>query len=369
MPGGNKMKESRVMDGSKTLWHMDRVLDLDNGKRIAPVHIDMGIAKFCNVACVFCYGDHQIMTKDYIKQEPLLQTMKDAGEIGIRSIAIIGDGEPTMNPHFYEALRVGKESGLSLATSTNGVLLNSDEKLETILDTCEWMRFCLGAGSREGYQKVHQKDYFDKVVSNVERLVQLKERKGSKCDIGFQAVFVPGQMEQDMIDEAKLAVNLGVDYFVIKQCSLPDGNKRVGKIEFDPKNYGRPETIEALKYAESLSTDRTKIIPKWNVMAQGGVRDYQGCPSIPLVSEISGNGDWYPCGFMFGNKPEFSEFKFGNVHEQSLKKIWESDRYWDIVKRMNDYNVQKDCAGCCRQDQVNRFLSKYHEAPKGRNFI
>ena len=47
----------RLMDGTKMLWHMDRIIDhFDKNKRVAPVHIDMGIAKFCNVNCIFCYG-------------------------------------------------------------------------------------------------------------------------------------------------------------------------------------------------------------------------------------------------------------------------------------------------------------------------
>lgn len=360
----------RRMDSSKTIYHMDRVIDFfEEGKRIPPVHIDMGISKFCNINCVFCYGIYQNMSKEMIERGTLLQTMRDAGEIGVRSIAVIGDGEPTMNPNFYDALKVGKESGLSLATSTNGVLLDTDSKLETILENCEWMRFTLAAGDREGYKRNHRKDYWDEVSKNVRRIVELRDQEGYECDIGLQAVFVPNMMEEDMIKEARFAVDSGVDYFVIKQCSLPEDNRKVANVEFDPEDYGKEEVKEYLRRAEDMSTERTKIIPKWNVMGQFGERDYQGCPSIPLVSEMSGNGDWYPCGYMFGEKEEFDEYKFGNVHEKSLKEIWESDRYWDIVEKMKQFNVQNDCTGCCRQDQVNRFLSDYLDKPKGINFI
>jgi len=358
------------MDSSKTLWHMDRVIEhFDKGKRIAPVHIDMGISKFCNINCVFCYGVYQNRKKTIIKKDALLQTMRDAGEIGVRSIAIIGDGEPTVNPYFYEALKVGKESGLSLATSTSGVLLDNYDKRLAVLENTEWMRFCLAAGTKEQYKQFHRVDQFDKVRRNIEAMVNLRDSRGLECDIGLQAVYVPGIMNDAMIDEAKLAVDLGVDYFVIKQCSLPEGNQRVGDVEFNPIEYDNPKNVEALKIAESYSTERTKIIPKWNVIKQKGTKDYKGCPSIPLISEISGNGDWYPCGYMFGEKPEFDEYRFGNLHEKSLKEIFESDRYWDIIEKMKNYDVQNDCAGCCRQDQVNRFIDNYLNKPKGINFI
>ena len=117
-----------------------------------------------------------------------------------------------------------------------------------------------------------------------------------------------------------------------------------------------------------MSTDKTKIIPKWNVMAQKGFKDYKGCPSIPIISEMSGNGDWYPCGFMFKQK-KFEKFKFGNVHETSLKEMFESDKYWKIIEEMKTLNVQKECSGCCRQDNANKFLEEYLNKPNGVNFI
>lgn len=360
----------RMMDSTKTLWHMDRVIaHYDKGERIAPVHIDMGIAKFCNIKCVFCYGIYQTPQNKYIQREPLLQTMKDAKEIGVRSIAFIGDGEPTMNPYFYEALRVGKEAGLSLACSTNGILVNTDEKLETILDTCEWMRFCLAAGTEEGYKKIHNSDKFDTVIKNMKRLVELRDQKGYDCDIGFQAVFVPNLMEKEIIEEAKLAVKLGVDYFVIKQCSLPDKGQ-TGMYQFDLDDYDRPEVKGMLKQCEELSNNKTKIIPKWNTISLKGKKDYEGCKAVPLLSEISGNGDWYPGGCMFGN-PIYDEYKFGNLHEKSLKEIFESDRYWEIIEKMKTFDVHNSpaCEGACRLDSTNKFIDDYLKKPNGVNFI
>ena len=119
-----------------------------------------------------------------------------------------------------------------------------------------------------------------------------------------------------------------------------------------------------------MSNNKTQIIVKWNVINLKGKKAYKGCPSIPLISEMSGNGDWYPCGYMFGGKKKFDKYKFGNVHEMSLKEIFESDRYWGIIKEMKEnFNVQKQCKGCCRQDQVNIFLDNYLNFPKGVNFI
>lgn len=365
-----QIDKKRRMDGTKLFWHMQRVEErFRNDERVAPIHLDMGIAKFCNISCSFCYGKYQNLKPVYIKREPLLQTMKDAAEIGVKSISIVGDGEPTCNPHFYEALRIGKKCGLDLATSTNGVLVNNEHRMETILESCVWMRFCFSAGTKEGYKIIHGKDRFDVVVENIRKIVEMRDKYGYKCEIGMQAVFVPTLMAQEMVEESKLAIELGVDYLVIKQCSLPDEGES-GMSFFDVNEYDKPEIDNALQKCQEMSTNKTEIIPKWNLIKQKGHKIYKHCPSVALISEISGNGDWYPCGYMFGEKPEFEQYKFGNVHEKSLKEIWESERYWEIIKYMEtEFNSQKDCKGCCRLDSTNEFCYDYLHPPLGINFI
>ena len=195
------MKEKRRMhDGSKTLWNMDRVIaHFDRGERIAPVHIDMGIAKFCNINCIFCYGLYQNPAKEFIQRDALLQTMKDAGEIGVRSIGFIGDGEPTCNPNVYEGLREGKKAGIDMAISTNGVTVDDVDKQLAIVESCEWMRFCLAAGTRKGYKKIHRVDKFDRVIRNIEGIIDVNDFSKAGCDIGLQSVHIPKLMDDEVV--------------------------------------------------------------------------------------------------------------------------------------------------------------------------
>jgi len=374
-------QDNRIMDGTKLPYHKERIeAHFDRNEIVAPIHIDWGIAKFCNVACVFCFGQYQNMMKKYIQREPLMNALRDAGKEGVKSVAFIGDGEPTVNPNWKEAMYVAKESGLDVAISTNGVLVNNDEARHAILDNATWMRFCLAAGDREGYKRIHQRDYFDKVKKNVADLVNMRDRDGFDVDIGLQSVYVPGAMDEDMIKESELAVKLGVDYFVIKQCSLPDKNKKVGQVEFNIEAYEDPKTKETLEKCESYSNDRTQIIPKWATMKRKGAREYKHCPAVPLISEISGNGDWFPCGYFFGEKPEYDNLRFGNLHEQSFSEILHSDRYWKIIDHMrNKFNSSTECTGSCRLDPCNKEIDKYLKNkeltpitiknPKGVNFI
>ena len=50
------MTDKYLMDSHKLYWHLDRINDWKNGKKIAPVHIDVGISKGCNIKCHYCFG-------------------------------------------------------------------------------------------------------------------------------------------------------------------------------------------------------------------------------------------------------------------------------------------------------------------------
>lgn len=368
------MDKERRMDDTKMLWHMDRVMAwLDRGERVPPVHIDAGLTKKCNERCIYCYGYFQNMTGEVMSRDALVENLVRSGaRIGLRSLAFIGDGDPTLNPALYEALQVGKKEGLSLSISTSGILLNTDERIATVLESCEWMRFNISAFTVEGYAAIHRvsEKARNTVLDNIRRMVEYKHKHGLTCDIGLQTVFVPtGDMPKELEALSKFAVEVGVDYHVIKQCSLPDAGES-GMVQFAMSDYDRPEIVDLLKRVEALSTKQTVIIPKWTLIQQKGEKPYENCSSIPFISEVSGNGDWYPCGYMFGGKPQWKDFRFGNLHEQSLEEMWSSDRYWNIVRYMDkEFDVHTMCHGCCRQDKCNEFAYTYKNKPKGVNFI
>jgi len=349
-------------DGTKLLWHIDRVIDhFDKGKRIAPIHIDMGATATCNSDCVYCYAKHQGHGGEILDRDVFLRFMEEAPQVGVKSIAIIGDGEPTLNPALYDAVRVGKENGLDLSVGTNGIAL-TPEKIEALLKNCVWLRFNLSAGTREGYKLVHGKDNWDRVSHNIRTATLIKKDKGYTCTIGLQMVLIP-QCIGEVIPEAEFAVKTGVDYMVVKQYSDPICDKMS---QVDRNWYSDDKTKDILKQAESMSTDNTQIIIKWGLMQFHDNKPYKHCVDLPVLIEISGTGKVYPCGYHFRNP----KYEMGDLNKQSIGEILDSDRYWDIVRFCREEHiVGKDCHGACRHDRTNEFIWDYLNRPEHINFI
>jgi radical SAM protein with 4Fe4S-binding SPASM domain len=180
-------------------------------------------------------------------------------------------------------------------------------------------------------------------------------------------VLIPECYDQ-VILEAKLGAELGVDYFVVKQCS----DSEYKEIGVDYKSY--LDIKPMLKEAETYSNDNYMVKVKWNkLMAaeetevyKDGFRKYDVCYGTSFLLQISGNGKIYPCGPFFNKE----RFYIGDIHEQSFFDIVMGDRYWQVHKDVvESVDVHKDCAIGCRQDYVNKFLWDLKNPPEHENFI
>ncbi|MEO5328728.1 MAG: radical SAM protein [Magnetococcus sp. THC-1_WYH] len=368
-PSFRNPRERYRMDGHKMLYHLDRVLAWQRGERIAPIHIDMGLTKFCNTACIYCYAVVQNMSRGtMIQREALLRFIEDCGHLGVRSVGFIGDGEPTLNPALYDATVLAGQVGVDTGMATNGLLIDMDRATD-LLENMSFIRFNLSAGTAQGFQKIHQSAArnFDMLKEKIRDLVKLKKRRGFSCTIGLQMVLIP-ECFDEILPEVELGSELGVDYLVIKQCA--DSEYR--EIGIDYGDYIQVQDV--LQQAEAMSTPEYMVKVKWSKinaasetdLYKHGIRKYDICYGTPFLSQISGNGKIYPCG-PFYNK---ERFLMGDLHTQSFKDIVQGDRYWNVHKDIStSVDVHKDCAIGCRQDYINKFLWDLKMPPEHVNFI
>lgn len=355
-----------LMDGHKLLWHLDRVQDWLDGKRIAPLHIDVGLSKGCNIRCEYCFGVlqgnfYRKGAEVFFPREPLLNYMKSAGEMGVRSMGLIGESEPLLNPHVYEAIETGKEAGVDISMGTNGILFDSGRDGEMALEHLTWIRFNISAASDEAYRRVHRSKDFGVAVSKMRFCVETKRRKNLPVTIGLQMVLTPTNVDQ-AVPLAKLGKELGVDYLVIKQCS--DTVENALGVYKKLSDYADFEDI--LREAEAQGSKGYNVIVKWRKVMNMGERIYSHCLGAPFLLYSSGDGRLYPCGMFFNYKEE--EFRLGDLTKQSFREIIESDRYAEVIRKVAELDA-KECYSNCRTHCVNEFIWQIKHPPDHVNFI
>lgn len=361
------MTDSYLMDGHKLLWHLDRVNDWRQGKRIAPLHIDVGLSKGCNIRCVYCFGAMQGNrftdgADSYFPRDPLMRYLRDAGEAGVRSMAFIGEAEPLVNPHVWEAIVCGKKSGVDISLGTNGILWDHGRAGEEALEHLSWLRFNISAASAEAYRRIHGSEDFPAALDTIRHCVALKRAGNLEVTIGLQMVLIPENADQ-IVPLALLGRELGVDYLVIKQCSDTVENTLGVYDRLD--EYGSFDTV--LREAEAESVPGYDVIVKWRKVTNQGKRAYCSCLGAPFLLYSSGDGRLYPCGMFFSHREE--EFCLGDLTEMSFRDILESERYQDVMERVSRIDVQRECYANCRTDAVNDFVWRVAHPPKHVNFI
>lgn len=341
---------SLVLDGHKLTWHHERVKEWLEGKRIAPITIDCALTPKCTYRCIYCYGQLQRMKDQGLTKEIFFRFLDDAAEIGVKAISLVSDGESTCSPVLKEAILHGDQNGLNMALGTNGYLLK-DNELEEVLPALTYLRFNISAGERKRYAEIHgcEEKCYDKVINTIRKAVAIKKSKQLPVTLGLQMVLMPAFADQ-IIPLTKLGGELGVDYLVIKHCS-DDENGSLG-VQYE--DYY--QLTDILKTAEGLSRSDYQVQVKWSKILTGRNRCYTACYGPPFILQLSGSGLVAPCGMLFNDK--YQKYHIGNIKDTSFKKIWQSDRYWEVMNTLcsSNFNTITDCGTLCLQHKVNEYL-------------
>ena len=313
-----------ILDSHKLSYHMDRVNAWKAGERIAPVTVDMALTRACGSMCKFCYAMMQEPQKRHgIKTHHALNLLDDFSEIGVRGVSLVSDGESTLSKSYVPFVQHAAELGISVGNATNAWEWGP-EKSEQVLPHMSWIRFTVAAGTPEKYAEIMYKgpehtEVYDKAIRNIKHAVEFKKKHNLSVTLGIQMVLMP-EFKDEIIPFAKLGVDLGVDYAVIKHCS----DDEYHTLGVDYSKY--EQMYELLEQAESLSTEKTKVIVKWDKINDKGKPSYKRFYGPPFLLQISGSGLVAPSGMFFNAR--YSKLHIGDFTTERFIDMWNSDKYW-----------------------------------------
>lgn len=350
--------EKLILDDTKIGWHKDRIDAWMRGERIAPITIDMALTRACNYACNFCYAVLQENDRKTITKDTMTRFIDDCAEIGVKGISLVSDGESTLHPAYEHTITYGASKGISMASGSNAYLLD-EKRIRTILPGLTYFRVNITAGEPERYRQIMgvKDGFFERVCENISAMARIKREMELTCTIGMQMVLMP-QYEDQILPLARLSLELGADYLVIKHCS----DSESGELGVDYDGYQKLYGL--LHQAEAMSTSQTQISAKWSKIGDKGTRDYQRCYGPPFLLQISGSGLVAPCGMLFNN--QYKKFHIGNIVDQSFKEMIRGERYWEVVNYLSseNFNAQQMCGSLCLQHQLNTALDKHKKGEK-----
>lgn len=332
-------------------------------KKIYPIYMEVSPSGACNHRCVFCALDYLSYKKSFLDIDKYIEFIKIASVKGVRSIMFGGEGEPLMHPRIIDMVIKTKEYSIDSAITTNGSLMTP-----SFLDNCmghlNWIKVSLDAATSDTHALIHRtnRNDFDKIVTNIEYAVHLKQRMNYKCSIGVQLLLLKENVNE-ALKLARIAKDIGVDYFVVKPYSQGLFSNNI--IDIDYSNLLSADDIE--NGINKLSDDKFSAVFRKNAFltAIEKVEKYQKCLAVPFFwSYITTEGDVYSCSAFIGN----SDFMLGNICDSSFELIWEGEtrkNNWLMIKDMSI----RECRENCRMDKVNIYLDSLTKPPPNYTFI
>lgn len=323
-------KPTLLLDTHKLAWHYDRVEAWENHERIAPISVDMALTRACQANCRGCYAVLQEpQERSRITLDNLYALLDDFATIGVRGISLVSDGESTLSPHYVAFIQRATNLGIDVGGATNGWRF-FPEIAEQVLPHLKWVRFTVLSGQQDSFLKMMHGDVSDRhiywtAMHNISEAVRLKNKHKWDVTLGIQT-FVTPEDTAEIIPFAQLAINLGVDYAMIKHTS----DDEVGSLGIDNRAY---EPISNLiRQAEKMSTAQTHITAKWSKLIGENAwpPPYKRVYGCSFLLQMSGSGLVAPSGMFFNAR--HSKLHIGDYTQERFIDIFRSERYWRAMR-------------------------------------
>lgn len=341
-----------------------------------PESIAIKLTHRCNLRCKHCYewnedgyltrsdACYQTRELDFELFESVLAESRKA-----RSRLYLWGGEPLLYSRFDDVIGLLMEDPREISICTNGILLGRYmERLSALPGETELLV------AIEGFQRAHDAirgtGSYERAMAGLKSAVQKKQR-GEFCGKISVHTMVSSDNVSELYDLLLFYEQMGIDlvmlcfpWYISDACSEEmdvyvtshfDWMEQAGgdknnswhsfKYRFDRKGMDalRGELEKIYRHTWS---NRVRLQPE---LAADELEDFlmgknlkihgiSHCIGLCSRADIDAAGDVTAC-------KHFKEFTIGNLHESSLEKLWNSDRY-DAVRAAVNTELMPACSKC-----------------------
>ena len=334
----------------------------------------------CNLHCSFCYVADILNPADWSSKELTIDELDRIFAGGaVKSINITG-GEPFVRKNLFDVFRHLQGKGMHCDyVTTNGTKIG-DDKADALADLAAsgFLRHISVSidGPRDFHDEIRgQRGAFDKAANNIKQLREVFAARGLDLPVSVNTTLTAGNLHLlrqtvDAVSELEVEL-IGLNQLMfatskeVQQTLDIIGESDPSVISthitddsgIDPKSVA-PVLKEAVAYAESKG-----ITINWRPAQSYEHLEKYYTPDQPLSGQC-----FYPYfggRITYDGKVHFCPFirvEMGDVREQSLEEIWNSEKFVGLRKKLLDHGIFPVCRRCCKVELTDARQARPKEA-------
>lgn len=286
--------------------------------------INLGVAP-CNHSCLFCPQSVKKPKKaKWLDLDVLRKSLSEMPEEGIL-LNISSYSETLAAPNLVPAVRMMKEirPKLSISMASNGTLFR-ERVISDLLDAgLDHFQFSFDAPTRETYKVLMQFDHFDRVGEHLERIIEMRDKKGAPTMITTHV------MEFEEFEEANRAFKekwskkfSGADFADIRRVANWGGT------------WGLQEQLESNGFTPVYRAPATRF----------------PCTSIFMHFKLTPHGFYAPCvASVPDSLPEEEQHTvpyLGDARDITFTEAWERLRQMRLDHLEGNWDKHECCRNC-----------------------
>ncbi|MPZ13120.1 MAG: radical SAM protein [Chloroflexi bacterium] len=311
----------------------------------------------CNLRCQMCpiqfrrdgppFGPPAFMPFDMYAR--LVNEMN-----GVNELHLQGLGEPMMHPRFFDMVAYATARGIAVSTNSNLTLLNGRRAEHCVRSGLQWLHVSIDSATSETYERIRVRGRFDRLVRNLETLLEARQGLASKLphlrlvavvmrqnlhelpglvrfarQWSFEAMFVQ-HLCHDFGESSLPAHYAPMRAFVQAQTLLDETPDRVAHYFEEARAIASEAGIDL-----RLPRTRPRLHPP-------GTPGPDRCSWPWTGAYVSYDGYAMPCCMVA--TPD--RINFGNVDKQGLRSVWEGDAYQSFRERLASNHPPDVCRSC-----------------------
>tara|TARA_Y100000310_G_C20612538_1_gene778795 strand:- start:209 stop:1603 length:1395 start_codon:yes stop_codon:yes gene_type:complete len=377
-----KLKDPEVIGYFKKYLKSQKENTLGD-ENTSPISINLDLTTGCNYRCPHCVDFEMIQKCKVLPYDEIISIIDNLVDAGLKSVILLGGGEPTLHPRFGEIVQYLKKKKLQIGLVSNGSRMEKIIEVADLFEKPDWVRFSIDSSSDELYRLKHGIEEDSSLPSLTEILEKARELKKANNNLNMGYSFVISWRDSDSplgngkrilgniheISSAALnAKNYGFDYISLKPCLDKTSENPIETLFNDEQNKTINSAIapinEQITNAEKLVGEDLKIILSTNLkgLLSGTLEKLRNQPKTchmgyfrQVVSPIG----IYHCPAFRGD----SRAKIGDVSLYSDKSLFVNagKKIFENLSKFNAKCICKDIA--CFYNGINNEIEDLIQNP------